>query len=323
MEESETDHAELPTAHESANSDDEASISQDEFARSSEPAIWRRSAEDWPSGFTDLGDGQPKSLWRMGPIKIGERKVVAIVGSRRSTVAGLVRARALGEKLSKMGISVISGLARGIDSAALSGALQGAAPAIAILGNGLPRIYPPENHSLAEAIIDHGGGVVTEYPSSAPPRAAHFPQRNRLISAWAETVVVVEATSRSGSLGTAHRALEMGRSVLAFPGSVESGEYGGCHALIREGAHLVENVDDVTEVILEQRQPGEHSSEKRQLARLWKLCGESGESPHPPGPEALDLLQQRTGWSAAYLLQVWWKWQEHHRQQIISDQGHG
>jgi len=126
-----------------------------------EARLWKRGSEDWPSGFADLGDREPEQLWRAGPLATGQRRIVAIVGSRKATVSGLVRARELGEHLSAMGICVISGLARGIDGAALAGAIQAGTPAIAVLGNGLPRIYPDENKSLAEQMVLKGGGIVT------------------------------------------------------------------------------------------------------------------------------------------------------------------
>ena len=277
---------------------------------SPQPQIWLRNSDDWPKGFGDLGSTQPVELWRWGPCRLEGRRVVAIVGSRRASVLGLARAREVGLLLSEAGVSVISGLARGIDSAALKGALEGQAPPVAIIGNGFPKIYPPENKHLAQQIVDAGGAILSEYSTGEPPRGFHFPQRNRLISAWAEGVVVIEAAQRSGSLGTAHRAQEMGREVLAFPGAVESGQYAGCHALIREGALLVESATAVVEWVKGHRGEPFRLAEERRLKRLWKLCNQSEDPPNPAEVGDLESLQQLTGWSAARLLQVWWSWQE-------------
>ena len=279
--------------------------------------VWNRGQQLWPSGFEDLGTGQPQRLWKLyssGDCETDSnpRRCIAVVGSRKATAQGRSCALEIGERLSRSGICVISGLARGIDAAALLGALRGPVPPVAILGNGLPQIYPAENQGLAQNMIEAGGVVVSEYPPGTPPRGFHFPQRNRLISAWSEAVVVVEATRRSGSMGTAHRALEMGRTVLTFPGAVETGKHAGCHSLIREGALLIESASELMEWVSSGRDPGNLQAEERRLQKLWKICGWDKNNPEPPGAERLPALQRQTGWSAAFLLQVWWRWQERH-----------
>ena len=170
---------------------------------------------------------------------------IAVVGSRRATPRGLRSAFSLGRDLASAGILVVSGLARGIDAAALAGAVAAEGRGGAVLGSGIDRIYPQENHRLAENLIAHGGFVATEFAESTPPRKHHFPRRNRLISGLSIAVVVVEAALRSGSLITARCALEQGREVCAFPGPVDAPQSEGCHALIQDGAALVTGAEDL------------------------------------------------------------------------------
>ncbi len=169
---------------------------------------------------------------------------VAVVGSRRASAAGRRIAYRLGRELAQLGMDVVSGLAKGIDAAALEGALAAGGSPCAVLGNGLPRVYPAENAALAKRISTQGA-VLSEFPLDAPPRRHHFPQRNRLISGLSLAVVVVEAAARSGSLITARWALDQGREVMAFPGCAEGPSHEGCHQLIRDGAPLVTSAEDV------------------------------------------------------------------------------
>ncbi|MEM7166849.1 MAG: DNA-processing protein DprA [Planctomycetota bacterium] len=191
----------------------------------------------------------PEKLFVCGTLPRLMPPAVAVVGSRRASPLGRRQAHELGRQLGEAGLVVVSGLARGIDSCALEGCLRGGGLAGAVLGNGLPTIYPSENEDLATRMIRGGGFVISEFEPDSPPRREHFPQRNRLISALALAVVVVEATNRSGSLITARWALRQGRDVCAFPGPVEGPQYQGCHRLIREGAALVTNVVEVLEVV--------------------------------------------------------------------------
>jgi DNA processing protein len=191
----------------------------------------------------------PIVLWVRGdPAHLLSMTLVAVVGSRNATPDGLLNARRLARGLSEAGLGVVSGLARGIDGAAHRGALEGPGSTVAVLGCGLDTAYPPEHRDLATE-VSRRGLLLSEYPPGVPPLPRHFPLRNRIISGLARAVVVVEASDRSGSLITARAALEQGRDVLAVPGVVASGCHRGCHALIKDGARLVETADDILEEI--------------------------------------------------------------------------
>ena len=174
------------------------------------------------------------------------RPSVAIVGSRAASPYALEVARRLGADLARRNVTVVSGMARGVDSAAHRGALEGGGITIAVFGCGVDVIYPPEHRGLAERIVERGA-LVSEFPPGTPPLKAHFPQRNRIISGLSLAVVIVEAAEGSGSLITADFALEQGRTVLAVPGNVLGGRNYGAHALLRDGAKLVECADDILE----------------------------------------------------------------------------
>jgi len=171
---------------------------------------------------------------------------IAIVGSRNPTPYGRTVTHELSAGLAQRGLTVISGMARGIDSAAHAGALAGKGETIAVLGSGLGTVYPAENKKLFHRIAERGA-VVSEFPVLTPPEAHNFPIRNRIISGLALGAVIVEATQKSGSLITARLAAEQGREVFAVPGSVSSFKSMGTHGLIKEGAKLVENVNDIIE----------------------------------------------------------------------------
>jgi DNA processing protein len=169
---------------------------------------------------------------------------IAMVGSRNPTAGGVATARAFSSKFARAGITVTSGLALGIDAACHEGALAGGGLTVAVLGCGLDQIYPKAHESLAERIAA-GGAVVSEFPPGVPPLPEHFPQRNRIIAGLSLGTVVVEAATRSGSLITARLAGIAGREVFALPGSIHNERARGCHELIRQGAKLVERVEDV------------------------------------------------------------------------------
>jgi len=171
---------------------------------------------------------------------------VAVVGSRRATRYGVATAGQLAAQLARAGITVVSGMARGIDTAAHRGALQAGGATLAVLGSGLLRIYPPENEKLFGQIAQNGA-VISEFPLTAGPDARHFPQRNRIISGISQGTVVVEAAARSGALITARLAAEQNREVFAVPGSIQSAASSGTHELIKQGAKLVENAADIIE----------------------------------------------------------------------------
>ncbi len=175
-----------------------------------------------------------------------EKLHIAVIGSRHATQYGLTTANRLSYELGNRGIIVVSGMARGIDTAAHQGALRTQATTIAILGSGLEKIYPPENKKLFHQIAAQGA-VISEFHLFADPEAHHFPIRNRIISGITQGTVVVEAGSKSGSLITARLAAEQNREVFAVPGNINSLRSAGTHALIKQGAKLVENVDDILE----------------------------------------------------------------------------
>jgi DNA processing protein len=187
----------------------------------------------------------PPVLWYRGNLDALWAPAVAVVGSRAASAVALETAERLGADLAARGITVVSGLARGVDSAAHRGALQ-TGRTIAVLGSAVDHIYPSEHVALARDIA-RGGLVVSEYPPGTPPLAFHFPMRNRIISGLSRAVVVIEANEKSGSLITAACALEQGREVMAVPGNVLSGRNRGAHALIRDGAKIVECADDIVE----------------------------------------------------------------------------
>ncbi len=176
---------------------------------------------------------------------------IAIVGSRQASTYGKYTTEKISRELSLRGVTVVSGMARGIDSAAHRGAVTAHGRTIAVLGSGLDIIYPPENKKLFEDIIQNGA-VISEFPLGTPPRSSNFPARNRIISGMSYGVVIVEAGEKSGSLITARLALEQGREVFAVPGSIDSAGSRGTNKLIKQGAKLIENTDDILEEILPQ-----------------------------------------------------------------------
>ncbi|MBN8747108.1 DNA processing protein DprA [Xylophilus ampelinus] len=228
---------------------------------------------------------------------------IAIVGSRNPTPQGAVDARLFARSLASSGLTVVSGLALGIDGAAHDGALDGAAPGmalatVAVVGTGLDRVYPARHRDLAHRIAQRGL-IVSEFPLGTPPLSPNFPKRNRLIAALSRGTLVVEAALASGSLVTARLAVEQGKEVFAIPGSIHSPQSRGCHALIRQGAKLVESVQD----IFEELQPGAapHGSAPATAtddedAAPHGLLTQMGHD-----PVSLDALSARTGQSAADL----------------------
>ncbi len=204
-----------------------------------------RSDPDYPQALKAIPD-PPIWLFVKGAMGSFHKPAIAVVGSRNCSAFARDLARTIGCELGASGLTVVSGLARGIDTAAHQGALNGEGSTLAVFGSGLDRVYPAENRSLALAIQDKGA-CISEYPPGMRPWAIHFPQRNRIIAGLSLGVMVVEATVRSGSLITARLALEYGREVFAVPGSVISDRVRGCHRLIKQGAKLVENMQDVVD----------------------------------------------------------------------------
>jgi DNA processing protein len=198
----------------------------------------------FPSALLATSDVAP-ALWYRGTLDAFAAPAVAIVGSRAASAVALETAERIAADLAARGITVVSGLARGVDSAAHRGALE-SGRTIAVLGSGVDYIYPSEHAALA-ADIARDGLVLSEYPPGTSPLPFHFPMRNRIISGLSRAVVVIEAKENSGSLITAACALEQGREVMAVPGNVLSGRNRGAHALIRDGAKIVECADDIVE----------------------------------------------------------------------------
>jgi DNA processing protein len=200
---------------------------------------------DYPPPLLELTD-PPPLLYLQGRRELLARPALAIVGSRSATRQGEANAEAFAAYLAQWGLTIVSGLARGIDAAAHRGALACEAATIAVLGTGADIVYPASNRALADR-IGQSGLLVSEYPLGTPAVPHNFPRRNRLIAAAARGVLVVEAALHSGSLITARLAAELGREVMAIPGSIHSPVARGCHRLIRDGARLVESAQDVLE----------------------------------------------------------------------------
>ena len=208
-----------------------------------EIAVITRACDEYPAQLAAVPSA-PETLYVRGRIVADDAFAVAIVGSRRATPYGLDVAERLGAALGARGVTVVSGLARGIDSAAHRGALESGGRTIAVLGSGVDVIYPPENRRLAGRIVE-AGAVISQFAPGTRPLPYHFPERNRVIAGLALAVVVVEAAEKSGALITAGFAAELGREVLAVPGRVSSPESRGAHRLIQDGAGLVQDADEV------------------------------------------------------------------------------
>ncbi|MFM8633798.1 MAG: DNA-processing protein DprA [Planctomycetia bacterium] len=197
-------------------------------------------------GLLSRIDDPPSILFVRGEFRSCDALAVAIVGARHATVYGLRVAEQLAGGLARAGYTVVSGLARGIDAAAHRGAIKAGGRTLAILGSGVLSVYPPEHEGLAEEVIAQGA-LVSELPPLCEPTTGTFPQRNRIVSGLSLGTIVVQASERSGALITARLAGEQGREVFAVPGAIDCRVSRGCHALIRDGAKLVESVDDVLE----------------------------------------------------------------------------
>ncbi len=246
----------------------------------------------YPAPLLDTAD-PPLLLYAQGRVELLQADAIAIVGSRNPTPQGEQNARAFAKNLGDAGWVVVSGLALGIDGAAHEGALVAGAGTIAVVGTGLDRVYPKQHLDLAHRIAQDGL-MLSEYALGTPPLAAHFPLRNRLIAGLTRGTLVVEAALQSGSLITARLATEAGREVFAIPGSIHAPQSRGCHALIRQGAKLVESAEDV----LEELQP--LASGRRQPAAEPAESSASDAVLDAMGFEmvSLDALVARTGWPA-------------------------
>ena len=259
-------------------------------------------APDYPAQLLQTAD-PPLLLYFEGDPRVMSERSLAIVGSRHPTPQGADNARAFAAAFSRDGWVVVSGLALGIDAAAHEGALEGVAGTIAVLGTGLDPIYPRANTGLARRIAERGL-LLSEVTPGTPPLRERFPQRNRIIAGLTRGTLVVEAALQSGSLITARQAAEAGREVFAIPGSIHSPQSRGCHALLKQGAKLVESAADILEELQGARPAPVSTSEQ---------AAESRESPLTRGPAdilleamghdpvTLDALLARTGWPTAEL----------------------
>jgi DNA processing protein len=225
--------------------------------------------DGYPRALLHIPDAPPV-LWAKGDVSLLNRPAVSMVGARNASSLGVRMARRLGQGLAEAGLTVVSGLARGIDAAAHEAALDGEGRTVAVMAGGIDVIYPAENDALAQA-IDEKGCRISEHPPGLEPQARHFPLRNRIVAGLSRAVIVVEAAAKSGSLITARAALDYGREVMAVPGHPFDARASGCNMLIRDGAVLVRSVQDVLEAL---GTPGEARPEPQMtLAPL-------------PGPEA-------------------------------------
>lgn len=268
-------------------------------------AVIPRGDDRYPPPLDEIPD-PPALLYIKGAIEPRDQLAIAIVGSRRCTPYGIRTAERLASSLARTGFTVVSGLARGIDAAAHRGAMKSGGRTIAVLGNGLSAIYPPEHEDLAAEIAAGRGAIVSELPMTQGPLAGLFPQRNRIISGLCLGVIIVEAAPRSGSLSTAHHAMEQNREVFAVPGPVDSLASRGCHRLIRDGARLVETVDDVLEELgplVREVKPAADEPAVRHPAELGltdqerSLLGCLDDS-----PSGVDVLITRTGLTASQVM---------------------
>lgn len=201
---------------------------------------------DYPRLLAHISDA-PDVLFFRGGIRAEETHALAVVGMRRETRYGAKHAHDIAMSLAQRGVCIVSGLARGIDTCAHTGALDGGGRTIAVLGCGIGRVYPPENEELAKRIIACGGALVSEYPFDSKPNAFHFPRRNRIISGLCEGVLLIEARERSGTMLTVQHAVSQGRDVLVLPGAVDAPGSAAPLRLLREGASPCRDAEDVIE----------------------------------------------------------------------------
>lgn len=260
---------------------------------------------DYPASLLDIED-PPLMLYLLGQAGPWPTRALAMVGSRNPTPQGRLNAEQFARAFSSAGLTVVSGLALGVDGAAHEGALEGgqlcAEPlemaTIAVIGTGIDRVYPRQHRDLAHRIARHGL-IVSEYPLGTPPLAANFPKRNRLVSGLTKGTLVVEAALQSGSLITARLASEQGKEVFAIPGSIHGPQARGCHALIKQGAKLVESAQDVLE---ELHWPTASTPSSDSMAALAPEPDETGLlQTLGADPASLDALQARTGMPTAAL----------------------
>lgn len=259
----------------------------------------------YPESLLHIAD-PPLMLYVIGPAHwlercvplVDGRRSLAIVGSRNPTPQGADNAYQFAHYLAGQGWCIVSGMALGVDASAHEGALAAADaphPTVAVVGTGLDRVYPRQHKNLAHRLA-HAGLVISEFPLGTPPIASNFPKRNRIISGLTRGTLVVEAALASGSLITARTASEQGREVFAIPGSIHSPQARGCHALIRQGAKLVEQAQDILEEFGHEPPAVSSTENIKPTQMIHPLLESMGYD-----PVAIDALSARTGWSAAHL----------------------
>lgn len=259
-------------------------------------SILLRTDPRYPRALSEIHD-PPPLLYARGALEPADQLAVAIVGTRHATRYGLACAARLAGELARAGLTVVSGLARGVDTAAHRGALEAGGRTIAVLASGLLKPYPPENAQFALEIAQHGA-VLSEASLGMPPMSGAFPQRNRVISGLSLGAIVVEAADRSGSLITARHAMEQGREVFAVPGPIDSRLSRGCHSLIQDGAKLVTCADDVLAELgpLTAGVPDGEGGQVRNVAELRLNDLEQAVlQAIDPAPTHIDTVVQRAG----------------------------
>jgi DNA processing protein len=248
--------------------------------------------EEYPRRLKEI-EQPPPVLYLRGDLKLEDDWAVAIVGTRRITAYGRQVAEEVSATLARNGVTVVSGLARGVDAVAHQAAVHAGGRTLAVLGSGVDRIYPPENQRLAEQIISHGA-VISDYPIGTPPEGPNFPPRNRIISGLSLAVIVIEANLDSGAMITATFAAEQGRELFAVPGSILAPQSKGANRLIRDGARLLLDPQEVLE-ILDLKQATAQQSARQVLpgdpveAQLYQVLG--------PEPQHVDDIRSQTGMS--------------------------
>ena len=298
-------------------------VAEDDQARLATTTHWLGASTSAARDLVVLGDPRyppallqtadpPLLLFTLGRVELLALPSVAIVGSRQSTPQGRDNARAFARFLSEHKLTIVSGLAMGIDGAAHEGGLDGPGSTVAFIGTGLDRVYPARHRDLMQRIGDEGL-VASEYPLGMPPLADNFPRRNRLIAGISQGTLVVEAALESGSLITARMALECGRDVFAIPGSIHSPQSRGCHRLIQEGAKLVECGDDVLRELRHGSREGAAQARlsPRQASLFATMAADGGARDDGPDaalkaalghdPVTFDALAARTGMASEQL----------------------
>lgn len=220
--------------------------------------------QKYPERLRRLAD-PPSCLYLMGKLPDDAQPTAAIIGARDASSYGLDMARAISSMLASRGVAIISGLARGVDAAAHWGAIDVCAPSCAVMGCSLNRCYPAEHYALRDEILRFQGCILSEYPEDTPPYKSNFIQRNRLIAALADIVIVTEAKERSGTSSTVEYALDMGKEVFALPGRMLDPLSTGCNRLIRDGAHIVCRLEDIMEYYQYKEEKQEHPTQKAEI----------------------------------------------------------